>query len=759
LKTLRASLKRIVLVLSLVLLAHAVTAAVLPDKDIRAILADRIDAQHQGVGIVVGVIDPSGRRTVAYASTKGGEGPVDADTVFEIGSVTKVFTSLLLADAVRRGEVALTDPVSKYLPPNVKVPERGGKKITLVDLATHTSSLPRMPSNFYPKDPGNPYADYTEAQLYEFLSSVELTRDIGSKFEYSNFGVGLLGHALARRAGTDYETLVRTRILEPLGMKSTAITLSKSMKEHLTPGHDGALQQVANWDVPTLAGAGALRSTANDLLTFLAANIGIEKSPLAPSMAAMIAARRPTGTPNLEIALGWHIWTRDGHEIISHGGGTGGYRTWIGFELKSRTGVVVLSNTTTDAGADDIGLHLLDSAAPLLQPAKERHEVKVDAAVLEKYTGRYQLAPNFIITVTRQGDQLFAQATAQPRFEIFAESPREFFLKVVDAQLTFVVDDTGRATSVVLHQNGNNTPGNQIGPAKQRQEVKVDAAVLEKYTGRYQFTPNFIQAITRDGDRLYAQATGQRRFELAAEGTRDFFVKEFDAQITFVVDANGRATSFVQHQNGADHLAKRVEGEPPPVKEHKEVAVDPKIFGGYVGRYQLRPNFIITITREGDHLYAQATSQPRFEIFAEGERDFFLKVVDAQLTFVVDANGRATSVVLHQNGADQPAKRMEGEPPPAKEHKEVAVDPKTFDGYTGRYQLAPNFILAITRDGDRLYAQGTGQRRFEIFAEGARDFFVKEFDAQLTFVVDANGRATGLVQHQNGRDMPANRIE
>ena len=558
----KTSLRRIVVGVTLLLLAHAGSAAVLPDKDIRAILVDRIDAQRQGVGMVVGVIDPSGRRTVAYASTRKEEGPVDADTVFEIGSVTKVFTSLLLADAVRRGEVALTDPVAKYLPPNVKVPERGGKKITLVDLATHTSGLPRMPTNFHPKDPGNPYADYTEAQLYEFLSSVELTRDIGSHYEYSNLGGGLLGHALARRAGTDYETLVRTRILEPLGMKSTAITLSKSMKEHLTPGHDARLRQVPNWDLPTLAGAGALRSTANDLLSFLAANIGIEKSPLAPSMAAMIATRRPTGNPNLEIALGWHIWNRNGHEIIWHNGGTGGYRTWIGFEPKSRTGVVVLSNTTTNAGVDDIGLHLLDPAVPLLPPAKEHHEVKVDAAVLEKYTGRYQLAPNFILTIMRDGDHLYSQATGQPRFEIFAE------------------------------------------------------------------------------------------------GGHDFFVKEFDAQLTFVVDANGRATSLVLHQNG-DHPAKRLEGEPPPVKEHKEVAVDPKIFDGYTGRYQLAPNFILTITRDSDRLYSQATGQQRFEIFAEGAHDFFFKVVDAQITFVTDAAGHATSLTLHQNGRDVPGRRVE----------------------------------------------------------------------------------------------------
>ena len=455
--------KRTVVILSFVLLAHgSAGAAELPDKDIRAILVDRIDVQRQGVGIVVGLVGPSGRRTVAYGNANEFAAAADADTVFEVGSVTKVFTSLLLADAVQRGEVALADPVSKFLPANVKVPERGGKKITLIDLATHTSGLPRLPANMHPKDPANPYADYTEAQLYEFLSSYELTRDIGSKYEYSNLGGGLLGLALARRAGTGYETLLRRRILDPLGMKNTSITLSKDMKDRLATGHNAALKAVPNWDIPTLAGAGALRSTVNDLLTFVAANIGLVKSPLSNAMASMTATRRPTGTPNLEVALAWHISTRDGQEIIWHNGGTGGYRSWISFDPKSRTGVVVLSNTSTSTGVDDIGMHLQNPAIPLLPAPKQHHEVKVDAAVLEKYTGRYQLAPTFVITITREGGQLYAQATDQPRFELFAEAPREFFLKVVDAQITFVVDETGRATSLVLHQNGANAPGNRI---------------------------------------------------------------------------------------------------------------------------------------------------------------------------------------------------------------------------------------------------------------------------------------------------------
>src|SRR5947209_4284392 len=200
----------------------------LTEQEIHQILVDRVDSYKKSVGIVVGIIGPQGSKIYSYGRLAADSKAVpDGDTVFEIGSVTKVFTSLLLADMVQRGEVALTDPVSKYLPADVKMPERGGKKITLIDLATHTSGLPGMPNNFHSKDPGNPYADYTVPQLYEFLATVELTRDIGSQYEYSNLGGGLLGHALARRARTDYETLVRTRILEPLGMKSTAITLSK----------------------------------------------------------------------------------------------------------------------------------------------------------------------------------------------------------------------------------------------------------------------------------------------------------------------------------------------------------------------------------------------------------------------------------------------------------------------------------------------------------------------------------------------------
>jgi hypothetical protein len=193
------------------------------------------------------------------------------------------------------------------------------------------------------------------------------------------------------------------------------------------------------------------------------------------------------------------------------------------------------------------------------------------------------------------------------------------------------------------------------------------------------------------------------------------------------------------------------------LSERKEVAVAPKVLEGYVGNYELAPKFIFTVTREGDKLMTQATGQPKVPIFAESEREFFSKMVDAQITFVPDAQGRATELILHQGGRDMHAKRYEGAVPQPKEHKEVAVDPKLFDGYVGQYQLAPNFILTITREGDQLFAQATGQPKFQIFAEGVRDFFYKVVDAQITFDTDSSGRATSLTLHQNGADMPAKR--
>jgi len=445
------------------LFAQLPVRAEVTDDEIKNILQDRIDRAKRGVGIVVGLVDEKGTRVITYGTaSKDSKRPLDGDSVFAIGSVTKVFTATLLADMVERGEVSLNDPISKYLPKTVKTPTRDGKEITLFDLATQTSGLPRLPTNFAPKDPQNPYGDYSVDQMYAFLSGYTLSRGIGEKYEYSNLGVGLLGHILTLRAGTDYETLIRQRICKPLGMSDTKIKLTPDMLARLATGHNPALMSVPNWDLPTLAGAGALRSTVNDMLKFVAANLGLTKSPLFAAMQKAHQSVRETGQPDLTIGLNWHILKKFDSEMIWHNGGTGGYHSFIGLDKKNRRGVVVLSNSANDI--DDIGRHLLVSQYPLakLEPPKEHKAIQLDPKIFDAYAGEYQIAPGLSVVFTREGDKLFMQPTGQSKIEIIPESETEFFLAVADVQVTFVKDDKGEVQQAILHQNGRNLTAKRI---------------------------------------------------------------------------------------------------------------------------------------------------------------------------------------------------------------------------------------------------------------------------------------------------------
>ena len=427
-----------------------------PDSAIRAVLTERL-ASRPTVGMVVGAIDRTGNRRVVAHGASGTDRPLDDRTVFEIGSITKVFTTAILADMVRKGEVALEDPVANYLPRNGRVPERAGRRIMLLDLATQSSGLPRMPANFAPRNPANPYADYTAEQLYAFLAGYELPRDPGSRYEYSNLGMGLLGHALARKAGTGYEELVTARVLRPLGMRDTRIALTPELRARLALGHDQGGSPVPNWDIATLEGAGALRSTVEDMLTFMVANLDSTATPLSRALALAHGERVATGSPGLSVGLAWHRLARpSGGVIVWHNGGTGGYHSFTGFDPTRGAGVVVLSNSSADI--DDIGFHLLDPSFPLVPPPRQRTEVAVDSVMLQRYVGEYEVTPQFVLTITREGSQLYVQATGQARVPLYAESEGEFFLKVVDAQVSFVRDSTGRISQLVLHQAGQNIP-------------------------------------------------------------------------------------------------------------------------------------------------------------------------------------------------------------------------------------------------------------------------------------------------------------
>lgn len=432
-----------------------------PSSDaIRALLAERVDIGRDSVGYVAAISDTDGTQVVTYGTSGAPNGrALDNDTVFEIGSITKVFTALLLADMAARGEVALVDPVAKYLPAEGRPQVFDGKPISLLDLVTYTSGLPRRPGNLSPKDPKNPYADYTVAQLYEFLSGYTPEYYPGSQYIYANLGFGLLGHVLALRAGCSYEELIVSRICGPLGLDDTRITLTPAMRERLAQGHDGSLRDVPGWDLPTLAGAGALRSTAKDLLCFLDACQGRRDTSLAPALASLLDVRRQTDQRGVYAAAGWFVQTAHDDELVWKDGGTGGYATFVGYSARTRVAVVLLSNAASWYGTPALGRHLLNANFPL--PTLHR-QVSIDPAKLDAYAGRYPLTPNFVLTVTPRDGRLMVQATGQDEYEVFPESDTRFFYRVVDAQITFELASDGTASALVLHQNGRNQRGTRL---------------------------------------------------------------------------------------------------------------------------------------------------------------------------------------------------------------------------------------------------------------------------------------------------------
>jgi serine-type D-Ala-D-Ala carboxypeptidase/endopeptidase len=430
-----------------------------PGRDIAAILKDRVDIGREAMGLVAAYIDGDRHVVTAYGqSGSTNNRPLDGDTVFEIGSISKVFTAILFCDMMLKGEVGPDDPAAKYLPASVKMPDFEGAPITLMDLATYTSGLPRMPSNFAPKDPGNPYIDYGAERLYDYLSNYQLRYKPGAHYEYANLGFGLLGHILELRAGRSYEELIVARICAPLGMDDTRTTLSSSMQQRLARGHNTTLEPAANWDFSVLAGAGALRSTANDLAKFLWPCINPADGPVAAALKMTLSERRPRANKR-DVSLGWFVSSRFGDEIIWKSGGTGGYASLIAYSTKSRRNFILLSNAADYDPNTALALNLVNGAYPL---PKLHREVPVNPAVLAAYAGRYEVSPTFVLTVRPDGGKLFIQATAQQEFQAFAESDTEFFYRVVDAQVTFARPESGVSPSLVLHQNGKDLPGKRL---------------------------------------------------------------------------------------------------------------------------------------------------------------------------------------------------------------------------------------------------------------------------------------------------------
>ncbi len=418
-----------------------------PEDPVTALLSRRISEGHDSPGYVAALIDAAGSRIVPVGQS-GNDRPLDGDSVFEIGSITKVFTALLLADMVRHGELSLSDPVAMHLPPEARPQDFDGKPMSLLDLATSTSGLPRVPGNLVPKDPANPYADYTVEQLYQAVAGFKPLHYPGAHYEYANFGFGLLGHILSLRANMPFEDLMIRRICQPLGLNDTRITLTPDQRARLVPGHNED-REVPNWDIPALPGAGALRSTAHDLVRFLQASQGRIANPLAPAFHLLLDVRRQTDAVATTVAAGWFLTNAHDDELVWKDGATGGYCSFIGASARSSRACVLLSNADSALSTPEIGMHLINPAFPL--PALHL-ALELEPAQLDRLAGRYAITPAFVLTVAPYRGHLMVQATGQGAYEVFALSPLRFAYHALEAQISFTLGADGNAAALVLHQ-------------------------------------------------------------------------------------------------------------------------------------------------------------------------------------------------------------------------------------------------------------------------------------------------------------------
>lgn len=510
-----------------------------PAPPLRQLLAQRL----RGEGIALAAARIAGQQLELAAEGRSGLGPqpLSADRhALEIGSISKTFTGLLLADALGRGHLKLDDAIEDRL--GFALRDSDKRPLRFVDLATHRSGLPRLPANLGADRPDDPYAGYGDAALLEMLRAWQPLRGREAAFEYSNLGIGLLGWLLARDAALPFATLMRQRILLPLGL-AEALPLAQ--------GHDATGRPVPAWHFEdTLAGAGALRLSAAQLARYVQAALGLVEHPLRDAFALALQAHSPLGPqPGVQMGLGWMLLSQDGEPLATHDGATAGSAASLWLNLKRGRAGLVLANA--QAGVGDLARHLMDERSPLRDPAAERASqqalqqraaLRLDAAQLRPLAGVYAASPQFKLVVRERGGQLFAQASGQGEFELFASGPRRFFARVAALEIEFA-GAAGEPSELFIEQGGQRTRLQREG-AEPVETVALDAATVAPLAGIYALNAGFKLRLRAERERLFAQATGQGEFELFPRSATQWFARVTPLEIRF--DADGRALSLQQ---------------------------------------------------------------------------------------------------------------------------------------------------------------------------------------------------------------------
>jgi D-alanyl-D-alanine-carboxypeptidase/D-alanyl-D-alanine-endopeptidase len=412
-------------------------------REVQRILRDRvahISAGQNDFAIAAGWIGSGSARFASFGQlTQNNARSANRDTAFEIGSITKAFTAIALADMVLRGELALDDPANRHLPSNMQLADRNGRAITLLELATHTSGLPFMA-------PEDALASRSDAESWLRALRVE-----GAGWDYSNVGYWVLGDAMAARAGMSFQDLLRTRVLERLQLGNTSFT----PRTFAIP-HDASMREaVAITALPGLGfmpAAGGLYSSVEDLLRVVSIAMGQRSSPLSSAIALTTNTRAAGPSGAQTQALGWSIIAGT-DEIVLRDGGTLGSASCVAWNARRPLGVAVLSNQVI--GVTDIARHLLDPSFPLAEPAPARHvEVALSQDVLDSFAGRYEHVEEGAFIVARDGDGLvltLPEPWGLPPMQMRAESPTDFFALELPLRARFQRNEQGQVTGMLVY--------------------------------------------------------------------------------------------------------------------------------------------------------------------------------------------------------------------------------------------------------------------------------------------------------------------
>jgi CubicO group peptidase (beta-lactamase class C family) len=504
------------------------------DPAIERALKARFDGDRTGTCVQAAIVEPQGLRRADFcARTADAPKPQAA---FEIGSVSKTFTALLVADLIERGRWSLDDPIAKHLPAGAQVPRQGERQITVRDLVTHSSGLPAIPPSLQRGRQQDPYAHLTEAQLLADLASSPLQSPIGSRPVYSNFGMMVLSMAVARAEDGGLDTALRERVFKPLGLTQARLDPAGQTAGHLSTG-----EPTPPWTItPNLAGVGMLRMPLDDLATYARALLA-PSGPLAPAL------RRVQQPVAHGFAMNWLLSAHNGETLVSHEGGTGGFSSLVLLRHAQQRAVVILADT---ALADLGGLGDLARALLGLQPEPQapRRAQPLPASLRDALSGDYDFMGQ-TLTLRPRAEGLELQVTGQPAFALGYDSRGDLYpLQAISALLSPQREPDGRVLRFAWRQGGGSVEVMRRGATAPKPSAQNPA--WRDWAGTYPLVPGFeLKVYERDGQ-LMVQGSGQPAVPVEVTGPDRIEVKALGVVIQFERDAQRAVTGLVLQQSG-----------------------------------------------------------------------------------------------------------------------------------------------------------------------------------------------------------------